>query len=630
MREIGDIKWGNGRIITEELDKYKLELLGPKTKEDEKLISDKKKKGKEDKKIPIDFKTLKRERLSHMIGRDKAESLNTEKHLDLQREKSGGRVVTRFPPEPNGYLHIGHAKSMRFNFTLAEDYGGVCIVRFDDTNPEKESNEYIDSIIQGVKYLGYSPFKITHSSDYFDQLYEYAIQLIKNGNAYVCDLSKEAFSALRDKCEDSPNRDREVEKNLRLFEEMKEGKYEEGSICLRMKIDMKSKNPCLKDPVAYRIKHKPHPLSGDKWCIYPTYDMTHCICDSLEWITHSCCTLEFEGRRDSYYWLLNSIDIYRPYQWEFSRLNITNTVLSKRRIQSLVEKGVINGWDDPRIFTLMALKRRGVPPQAINEFVDLVGITRRGNEMFISYKLLDFCIRKELDDTAPRTMAILDPILVEIQNMGDKENLELEVPLFPKRKGEGSHIYIFGKYIYIDRSDFREEGDDPNYYGLRPGQLVLLKYAFWIELKEIIRGENGEIIKLLVDKVDKVNHQVKGTITWVNLEYSLDAEIRLFNLLFLSENPKNDKNLTDGINPNSLEIKRGKVWKEMEEVKQLDGFQFERFGYFCVDSDTKLGPQESKLVFNRTVTLHESKEKLELAKGKGKGSKGKEGVLGDK
>ncbi len=560
------LRWADGRAVSEEIaslrpDSFKASAVSSSSS--------------------ISATTGKKERLSKLLARDLASALNSRDLLEGRKAAIGYDVVTRFPPEPNGYLHIGHAKAMRHNFTLAADYGGVCYLRYDDTNPEKEHIEYIDNIQQCVKWLGYAPWKITYASDYFDQLYQFAVKMIKTGKAYVCHQTKEELAECRAKGVESPWRNRPVEESLKLFEEMREGKLDEKSAMLRLKIDMKHPNPCMRDPVAYRIlKHTPHPRTKDKWCIYPTYDFTHCINDSLEHITHSCCTLEFEIRRDSYYWLLEALDLYRPYVWEFSRLNISHNVLSKRLLQVLVSEKKVMGWDDPRLLTLMGLKRRGVTPAAINEFCDLVGVTRRGNEMLIPCHLLDHCIRKDLDEKAPRTMGVVDPLEVVLTNLPEKYEEKLEASLFPKHPERGKQEYLLTKRVFIERADYRSEAGE-DYRGLTRSHPVLLKFAGWVQIH------------------------------WVSAEHSRKAELRLFGPLFDVEDPKKlGKDWKQGVSKDSMKVvKEAVVWDRFAGCKALDCFQFERVGYFVLDYDSRAA--EGKLVFNRVVTLNESKEKRE-------------------
>jgi len=395
-------------------------------------------------------------KIFNLFARDMTSSVNSPALMKKHLEATGGKIVTRFPPEPNGFLHLGHAKAMRFSFQAAKDHQGICYLRYDDTNPLTESPEYIQSIEENVRWLGYTPHTITHASDYFPQIFDFAVHLIKQGKAYICNQPQDEMQAFRKEKKPSPSRDRSPEESLDLFYRMKAGEFQEGEYCLRLKIDYASENPTLRDPVAYRIKYHPHPETGKTWCIYPTYDFTHGISDSLENITHSLCTLEFEIRRDLYYWILEAVDIYRPSVWEFSRLNITKTVLSKRKLNKLVTLGIVRGWDDPRLLTINGLRRRGVPPSAINDFCDEISVTRRGNETMLSVKLLEHCIRRDLDKTSPRTMSIISPLKVVITNMQEGQEEEIEVYPFPKDKTQGEPYKItLGKEIYIEATDFR-------------------------------------------------------------------------------------------------------------------------------------------------------------------------------
>jgi len=402
-----------------------------------------------------------------LMGRDCNIGANSEEILKKHLEFTKGRIVTRFPPEPNGYLHIGHAKAIRFNFTVAEENGGVTYLRFDDTNPCKENQEFIDHIKSNVEWLGYKPWKVTASSDYFQELFDFAVQLIKKGKAYVCHQNAEQMSQYRNNKMNSPYRDRSVEENLKLFEHMRQGRFEEGECSLRVKMDMQHENPCMRDFVAYRIRYTPHPHSGDKWCIYPTYDYTHCIVDSIENITHSLCTLEFEIRRESYFQLLKDLDIYKPIVWEYSRLNISNTVLSKRKIQTLVDEGYVESWSDPRLLTLQGLRRRGYTSSMINDFCAHLGVARKGNENLTSVKLLEKFARTELDRTAPRTFGVMEPILVELVNIDQAPTKKCQAPLFPVDPSKGNQTYTLDKFIYIEAEDFSENHVD-KFFGLTP------------------------------------------------------------------------------------------------------------------------------------------------------------------
>ena len=551
-----------------------------------------------------------KDKLSSLMARDMRSALNTTELIKKHLEVTGGKIMTRFPPEPNGYLHLGHAKAMRFCFTSASNAGGNCYLRLDDTNPEKETKEYIDSIKENCEWLGYHPWKVTYASDYFDDLYNIAVKLIKKGLAYVDNLSKQEISEYREKKIDSPYRNRTVEENLKLFEMMRQGRFEEKECCLRMKIDMKHNNPCMRDPVAYRIKYVPHPHAGDKWCIYPTYDFTHCLNDSLENITHSLCTLEFEIRRDSYYWLLEAAEMYRPFVWEYSRLNVTHIVVSKRKLLQLVTSHTVNGWDDPRMPTINGLRRRGYTADAINNFVDTIGVTRRGNENIISIKLLENTVKSDLDKKAPRTMAVIEPIKVNIVNL--KEDLSIDTPLFPKLKESGGVRKVnLTKNIFIERIDFKEE-DDKDFNGLTPNQEVGLKYAGVLKLEEIKKNKEGVVTELLCSYSNE-NKKTKGRIHWISDKDYVNAELRLYDYLFKSDDPfhSNEEGVShdpmDDVNPDNLVIKyHALVNRDLcEKVKPYDHFQFERLGYFVCDPDSEC--DKGRYVFNLTVDLGDGK-----------------------
>jgi len=503
------LKWVDSKIVSEEikknLDSQNLLSKAEITKNPEKTI-----------------KIQETPRLSKLLARDLPTAINPKHIIKLAKSKMNFPVITRFPPEPNGFLHIGHAKAMRYNFTLAEDYKGVCYLRYDDTNPEKESIEYVKSIEECVKWLGYKPYKITYASDYFDQLYEFAIKLIKEGKAYVCLQTKEEIQNCRAKCIESPYRNRPIVESLALFEKMKNGVFDEGYAVVRLKIDMKHPNPCMRDPVAYRVKHREHTRTGKKWCIYPTYDFTHCINDSLEWITHSCCTLEFEIRRDSYYWLLNALDIYRPYVYEYSRLNVSHNVLSKRLLKQLIEGKYVNGWDDPRLLTIFGLKRRGVSPSAINEFCDIVGVTRRGNEMVIPSDLLDHCIRKDLYEKAPRTMTVLNPLLVDLVNV-DKSKFELLVKskVFPNQNI--LQEYKLTPSIFIEKSDYQPIAG-PEFRGLTKTQNVILKNAGMLKFVKEKKDSKGNLVALECEFEPIGKKPAKmGVLHWVSEKYRISC-----------------------------------------------------------------------------------------------------------
>ena len=550
------------------------------------------------------------DKLSKLMARDMKSSLNPPELLKKHLEATGGKIITRFPPEPNGYLHLGHAKAMRFCFTSASKNGGHCYLRLDDTNPEKENEEFIESVKENVNWLGYKPWKVTFASDYLQELYDIAIKLIKKGLAYVDDLSKEQISEYREKKKDSPYRNRTVEENLKLFNMMKQGRFEEKQCCLRMKIDMQHPNPCMRDPVAYRIKYVPHPHAGSDWCIYPTYDFTHCLNDSLENITHSLCTLEFEIRRDSYYWLLEAAEMYRPFVWEYSRLNVSHVVVSKRKLLQLVNSHAVTGWNDPRMPTIDGLRRRGYTPDAINNFVDRVGVTRRGNENIISISWLESSIRADLDTKAPRTMAVIDPLKVVLKNL-DKET-EIDTFLFPKLKEKGGIRKVkLSKVIYIDKTDF-QENEDKDFFGLTPKQEVGLKYAGVIKVEEVKKDAKGKVVELICTYSPE-SKKTKGRIHWISEKDFVQAEVRLYGYLFLSDDPfhANEEGVShdpmDDLNPNSLVTKMGALINKdiCKDLKKLDHFQFERIGYFVCDYDTQI--EKGRYVFNLTVGLGDGK-----------------------
>lgn len=510
-----------------------------------------------------------------------------------------GKVTTRFPPEPNGILHIGHAKAININFGYAKAHGGNCYLRFDDTNPEKEEEKFFTGIEDIVKWLGYKPYKITHSSDNFDQLYEWAVVLIKKGLAYVCHQKVEDMRGFDPK--PSPWRERPTKESLQLFEDMKNGKFDEGEATLRMKTTLEEGKL---DPVAYRIKFVPHHRSGDKWCIYPTYDYTHCLCDSIEQITHSLCTKEFQSRRSSYYWLCNALDIYCPVQWEYSRLNVDYTVVSKRKILSLIQNRIVHDWDDPRLFTLTALRRRGIPPEAINKFVAKLGLSVAQSS--VDPKMLDAVVRDYLNVNAPRTMAITEPIKVRIENFAELDlPSTLDVPDFPQEASSKTHSVAVDGTIYIETSDFREKAEK-GFRRLTPEQTVGLKYLGLV--LRLIRSEkkpSGEISELVVhaEKLSEQN-KPKNFIHWV--AKPVRCEVRLYEQLFKHKNPENKEEVPGGflsdINPNTLSVLRNAlIDRSAAGAKVLDRFQFERIGFFAVDPDSTL----EKLMFNRTVALKE-------------------------
>lgn len=534
---------------------------------------------------------------------------------DLKTGKFGGRVHTRFPPEPNGYLHIGHAKAICLNYGLAKKYNGKFNLRFDDTNPSKEEQEYVDSIIEDVKWLG-ADFeeRLFFASDYFEQMYQWAVELIKKGKAYVCDLSadeiREYRGTLTESGKESPYRNRTVEENLDLFERMRKGEFPDGSKTLRAKIDMASPNLNLRDPVMYRILHVPHHRQGDKWCIYPTYDWAHGLEDSIEGITHSICTLEFENHRPLYDWFLDELGIYHPQQIEFARLNLSYTVMSKRKLLELVQKGIVDGWDDPRMPTISGLRRRGYTPESIWKFTEMIGVAKR--DALTDVSLLEYAIREDLNKTAQRAMAVLRPLKVVITNYEGEEYLDAVNN--PENPDAGTRKIPFSNEIYIESSDFMEN-PPKGYHRLVPGGEVRLRYAYIIKCEEVIKNEKGEIVELrcTYDPETKSgsgssNKKVKGVIHWVSAKHCFDAEVRLYDRLFNIENPGELDNWLDYVNPSSLEIiSNAKLEPHLKNARPLDKFQFERLGYFCVDPKYS---KDGKLVFNRTVTLKDTWAKI--------------------
>jgi len=526
------------------------------------------------------------------------------------------KVVTRFPPEPNGYLHIGHAKSICLNFGLARDYGGVCHLRFDDTNPTKEDVEYVESIMEDVHWLGFDwQDKLFYASDYFDQLYEYAEMLIKDGKAYVCDLSQEEIRATRGTLTvpgtESPYRNRSVEENLDLFRRMKAGEFEEGSRCLRAKIDMASPNVNMRDPVIYRIRKAEHHRTGNKWVIYPMYDYTHCISDAIEGITHSLCTLEFEDHRPLYDWFLDQLPVpCHPQQIEFARLNLSYTVMSKRKLLELVQSGTVRGWDDPRMPTLAGMRRRGFTPEAIRDFVDRIGVAKA--DSLVDYELLQFCVREDLNKKANRVMAVLHPLKVTIENYPEDQVEEFEAINNPEDESAGTRMVPFCKYLYIEQDDF-SENPPKGWHRLSPGAEVRLKHAYYITCKEVIKDESGNVTELICtyDPSSRGGwtpdaRKVKGTIHWVSARHSFDAEIRLYENLFTIPNINDieeGKDYRDYLNPNSIKVlKNCKLEPSLKEVTIGEKFQFLRQGYFSVDYDSTA----DNLVFNLIVTLKDS------------------------
>lgn len=530
-----------------------------------------------------------------------------------------GKVHTRFPPEPNGYLHLGHAKSICLNFGVAKEFNGLCNLRFDDTNPTKEDTEYVESIREDVRWLGGDwGDREFYASNYFDKLYEYAEQLIKMGKAYVDDLSadeiREYRGTLTQPGRESPYRNRSVEENLDLFRRMRAGEFADGTHVLRAKIDMASPNLVMRDPTLYRIRHATHHRTGDKWCIYPMYDFTHPLSDSIEGITHSLCTLEFVNNRELYNWVLETLNVYHPEQTEFARLNLTYTVLSKRKLIQLVKEGYVKGWDDPRMPTLSALRRRGVPPEAIRDFCQRIGMAK--SEAVVEYGLLEFCIREYLNAHAPRWMAVLNPVRLVIDNYPEDQEDVFEMPLYPDDDSFGSRKVPFTRELYIDRDDFRL--DPPKkYYRLAPGQEVRLRYAYFVTCTDVVKDAEGNVqeIHCTYDPAScggnsPDGRKVKGTIHWVSAKYALPAEVRLYEQLFSVADPNNvpgGKTFLDYINPDSLRTVSARLEPAMAQIRTGETVQFERVGYFCKDRDST----DELPVFNRTVTLRDTWAKIE-------------------
>ena len=528
----------------------------------------------------------------------------------------GGEVITRFPPEPNGYLHIGHAKSMCLNFGLAEKYGGRCHMRFDDTNPAKEEEEYVESILQDVRWLGWDWGEhLYFASDHFDKLHDFAVDLIKRGKAYVDDLDQEQIrkyrGTLTEPGVESPFRDRSVDDNLSLFRGMKEGEFEEGTKVLRAKIDMASGNINMRDPVLYRILKTPHHRTGEEWVIYPMYDFAHGQSDSVEGVTHSICTMEYEDHRPLYDWFLDSLDVYHPQQIEFARLNLSNTVLSKRKLVQLVREGRVGGWDDPRMPTLAGLRRRGYTPASIRSFCEQVGVAKRQNVIDIA--MLEHAVRDDLNRRAPRVLAVLRPLKVVIENYPEGQVEHLDAINNPEDPDAGTRKLPFSRELYIERDDFME--DPPRkFFRLAPGREVRLRYGYFITCTDVIKDAAGEVVELRCTYDPETRggqapdgRRVRGTIHWVSAEHAVDAEVRLYDHLFTSERPDDDDDFMTTLNPESLEVvPNAKVEPSLADAVPGEKYQFERIGYFAVDPDSQPGA----LVFNRTVTLRSSWKKV--------------------
>ncbi|MCX7994719.1 MAG: glutamine--tRNA ligase/YqeY domain fusion protein [candidate division WOR-3 bacterium] len=529
----------------------------------------------------------------------------------------GGRVHTRFPPEPNGYLHIGHAKAICIDFGIAEEYGGLCNLRFDDTNPTKEEVEYVESIKEDIRWLGFDwGNREYYASDYFEKLYEFAIILIKKGKAYVCDCSPEEVRQMRgtltEPGKECIHRTRSVEENLNLFERMRAGEFPDGAKTLRAKIDMKHPNLNMRDPIMYRIMHVPHHRTGDKWCIYPTYDWAHGQSDSIEGITHSICTLEFEDHRPLYDWFLDELGIHHPQQIEFARLNLTYTVLSKRKLLQLVEQKYVDGWDDPRMPTLSGLRRRGYTPEAIRKFCEIIGVSK--NNTVVDIALLEHCLRDDLNKRAPRRMAVLRPLKVVIDNYPEGQVEELDAINNPEDMGMGIRKVPFSKIIYIEQDDFRE--DPPKeFYRLAPGREVRLRYAYFIRCVDVVKDKDGNIVELHCTYDPKTRggdapdgRKVKSTLHWVSADHCINAEVRLYDRLFKTPDPDEGGDFLRNFNPESLKVLLNcKLEPALKDAKPGEFFQFERLGYFCVDRDSKPG----KLIFNRSVNIKDTWAKIE-------------------
>ena len=535
---------------------------------------------------------------------------------EISKGKNEGRVHTRFPPEPNGYLHIGHAKSICLNFGTARKYSGLANLRFDDTNPVKEDTEYVDSIMEDVRWLGFDwDDRLYYASDYFDQLYDWAVKIIKEGNAYLDDLNAEQISEYRGTVtragKESPYRNRTPEENLDLFTRMKNGEFADGTKVLRAKIDMAHPNMLMRDPIMYRIIHTDHHRTGDKWCIYPMYDYAHGQSDYLEGITHSICTLEFEVHRPLYEWYLTQIaeGDYRPRQIEFARLNLTYTVMSKRKLLQLVNEKAVNGWDDPRMPTICGLRRRGYTPESLRNFADIIGIAKR--DQTIDVALLEFCLREDLNKRSNRVMAVLNPVKLVIDNYPEGQSEELEAINNPEEPNAGFRKVVFSRELYIEREDFMENPTG-KFFRLKPGGEVRLKYGYIIKCESFEKDNKGNITEIHCTYQEDTrsgqpnsNKKVKGTLHWVSVAHSIPVEVRLYDRLFASENPENVEeghDFKENLNPDSLKVITAFAEPSVANAEAGDRFQFERLGYFCVDSDTK----GSALVFNRTVALKDT------------------------
>jgi len=543
---------------------------------------------------------------------------------DVEAGKNNGRIGTRFPPEPNGFLHIGHAKAICIDFGIAAEFGGTCNLRFDDTNPIKEESRYTESIMKDIRWLGFDwGDRLFYASDYFGQLHEWAIELIKKGKAYVDDLTAEEIrehrGTLTEPGKESPHRNRSIEENLDLFEKMKNGEFPDGSRVLRAKVDMTSPNLNMRDPIMYRILHATHHRTGDKWCIYPMYDWAHGQSDSIEGITHSLCSLEFEDHRPLYDWFLDQLEVHHPRQIEFARLNLTHTIVSKRKLVQLVEDGHVLGWDDPRMPTLSGLRRRGYTPESIRNFAERIGVAKR--DSIVELSVLEHSVREDLNKRAPRVMGVLNPLKVTIENYPDDLVEEFEVINNPEDSSAGTRKVPFSKVLYIERDDFRE--DPPKkFFRLGPQREVRLRAAYFVTCKEVVKNDTGEVVELICTYDPETRggdapdgRRVKGTLHWVSAAHAVDCEVRLYETLFTEPDPlgHSGKDFTGFINPESLKVLTG-CKLEPSVTGKAPGWicQFERTGYFCIDPDSKPG----NIVFNRTVTLRDSWAKIEKKQGK--------------
>ena len=544
---------------------------------------------------------------------------------DLKTNKWDGRVVTRFPPEPNGFLHIGHAKSICLNFGIAAEFSGLCNLRFDDTNPIKEEAEYIEAIKQDVRWLGFDwADRLLFASDYFEQMYEYALKLIKAAKAYVCDLTPDQIRTYRgtltETGKDSPYRNRSIEENLDLFDRMKAGEFPDGSRTLRAKIDMEHPNLNMRDPVMYRILHAAHPRTADKWCIYPMYDWAHGLEDSIEGVTHSVCTLEFENHRPLYDWFLEQLGVFHSQQIEFARLNLTYTVMSKRKLLQLAQQGLVNGWDDPRMPTISGMRRRGYSPAAVRNFCKRIGVNKFNSTIDIA--LLEHCLREDLNKTSPRVMAVLKPLKVIIDNYPEGKTEELEAVNNPEDPAAGTRKVPFSRQLYIEQEDFMEQ-PPKKFYRLAPGREVRLRYAYFITCADVVKDENGRVVELhcTYDPATRGGdapdgRKVKSTLHWVSAQHSLQARVQLYDHLFTKKNPDDapeGEDFKSNLNPNSLQVLTNcRVEPSLADSKPLSRYQFERLGYFCVDPDSS----NDLLIFNRTVSLRDTWAKIQKAQKK--------------